>query len=186
VYLDAYDYGSDKPDLQKLGVRVPPQAMQPATTADSASAQSVAAYMKRAFGVALPEAEIRTNSYFGPDGRLTKHPAPRPTSNASAKVLSATARSEYARITVPALAIYTVIESPAQFFRRYSVFDAENQALAQRFFETQTGWMKMVRDRFRAEVKRGTVIEIPGANHYIFISHEAQVEAEMRAFLARL
>lgn len=186
VYLEAYDYGPDKPNLQKLGVRLPPQALQPMTTTDSASAHAVAAYMKRTFGFALPDGEIHTSYFFGPDGRLTRNPVPRPISNASSKVSSATERSAYAMLTAPALAIYTVIESPAQFFPNYGNFDAENRSLAQRFVETQVQWMTMVRERFRAEVKRGTVIEIPGAHHYIYTSHDAQVELAMRAFLARL
>ncbi len=40
------------------------------------------------------------------------------------------------------------------------------------------------RDEFRREVVRGTVIEIRGAHHWIFLSHADQVARAMREFLA--
>lgn len=39
---------------------------------------------------------------------------------------------------------------------------------------------------FRSGVARSTVVEIPGANHYLFRSHEAEVLQEIRKFLNRL
>ena len=41
------------------------------------------------------------------------------------------------------------------------------------------------RPRFRAEMRRGTVVEIAAAHHYIHYSHPDEVERAMRRFLTR-
>ena len=37
---------------------------------------------------------------------------------------------------------------------------------------------------FRAEVRGARVVTIPGARHFVFLSHVTRVAGEMRAFLA--
>jgi non-heme chloroperoxidase len=38
----------------------------------------------------------------------------------------------------------------------------------------------------RQNVPRARIVELPGANHYLFLSNEAEVLGEFRAFLASL
>jgi pimeloyl-ACP methyl ester carboxylesterase len=63
--------------------------------------------------------------------------------------------------------------------------DAATRAQAGRAAAALAAWRKIGRERFRAEVRRATVVEIPGGHHYVFISHPDRVERAIRDFLAR-
>ena len=45
---------------------------------------------------------------------------------------------------------------------------------------------KHMEDEFRAGVAKSRAIEIPGASHYIYRTHEAEVLREIRDFLRSL
>lgn len=64
----------------------------------------------------------------------------------------------YRRVRAPALAIYAVDDASDELY-------------------------SLLRDQFRDEVANGTVLEIHGAHHWIFISNRAQVLAACRNFL---
>lgn len=179
VYLDAYSYGTDRP----AGFPpYPPQAAPPPLrAADSASAAAVVAYWTRRWGYRPPEAEVRAVGRFAPSGRLEQFRAP----HASAQVMAGTRRSEYARIRAPALAVYARDETVEHLFPRAGAFDAENRRMAEAFLAAERAYEAAQIGRFRREVRRGVVIEIPGANHYVHYTHADEVERAMRAFLAR-
>ena len=181
VYLEAYDYGPAAAALLN-GLPVPPQSYPKVTPADSASARSVAAYVQRLRGVRLPISEIRATSRFDADGHLARTRQPAGV-DAGAATIAGTERADYARIAAPALAIYAVRASPRVRFPLYDTFDAENRAMAQRVIAVQDSFGLAVRTRFRREVRRGRVVEIANANHYVFLSNPTQVEQAMRAFL---
>ena len=163
---------------------LPAGLLGPMTAADSASPAAVAAWTSRTFleGAPIPEAEVRATAVFGPEGRLLRH---RPSEGE--KVMAGTQPSSFSRITAPALGIFaTYPDGPAQMFPlAYARFDSTSRAQAGRFHAGVAAWGEAGRDRFRTELPHGTVVELPGANHYLFQSHPDQVEREMRAFLAR-
>jgi non-heme chloroperoxidase len=181
VYLEAYDYGPAAATLLG-GLPVPPQSFPKVTTADSASPDRVAAYVQRLRGVRLPIGEIRATSRFDADGHLARTREAAGV-DAGAATIAGTERAEYARIAAPALAIYAVRASPQVRFPRYDTFDAENRAIAGRVMAVQDSFGLAVRTRFRREVRRGYVVEIGNANHYVFLSNPTEVEQAMRAFL---
>jgi pimeloyl-ACP methyl ester carboxylesterase len=45
-------------------------------------------------------------------------------------------------------------------------------------------WARGERDRARHRLAGAVVVELPGANHYVFASHAGQVAEAMRAFLS--
>jgi pimeloyl-ACP methyl ester carboxylesterase len=182
VYLDAYDYGRAR--LMAMMSSPPPAAVLPRmTAADSASPAAVRAFFRSTMGGLLPEAEVRAQAVFGPDGRLQ---GTGPGANAVPRILMGTESSDFRHIAAPTLGLFAVAAGPAALFGadRYARLDSTTRAQADRAFAGSTAWAKAGRDRFRAELAHGTVVELPGATHYVFLSHPDRVEREMRAFLA--
>ena len=177
VYLDAYSYGTDAPTEFPDD---PPQSAPPVmTVAESASVQGLVRYWKRRFGFEPIEGEVRAVARLGPDGRVLALTKP----TASGDVYKGTVRSAYARIRAPTLGIYARHYTVAQYFPAVATFDAENRRMAETFVAAQRKYEKRQIARFRAEVQHATVLEIPGANHYLHYSHPARVERTMRTFL---
>jgi non-heme chloroperoxidase len=86
---------------------------------------------------------------------------------------------KYTSIPVPALAIYACPHNwdrlPANESARKSSLIADDKARC-------TAWA----DAFRRGVPTANIVLIPNADHYIYLTNEAQVVAEMNAFLAGL
>jgi pimeloyl-ACP methyl ester carboxylesterase len=96
--------------------------------------------------------------------------------------------ADYSKITVPALAIYAdQARTAAEMFGDdYEHFDARNRAMALRYAEASAQVLRDIRERFRTQVRRGTVLVIRDATHFIYQSNADEVEHAMRAFLASL
>lgn len=86
---------------------------------------------------------------------------------------------KYTNIPVPALAIYACPHNwdrfPANQPERKAALIADDKARC-------TAWA----DAFRHGVPTARIVLIPNADHYVYLSNEAQVVAEMDAFLAKL
>jgi pimeloyl-ACP methyl ester carboxylesterase len=147
--------------------------------AESASVRGLVSYWKRRFGFEPVEAEVRAVARLSPEGRVLAFTKP----TASGHVYKGTVRSAYAQIRAPALAIYATHYTVAQYFPAVATFDAENRRMAETFVAAQRQYEERQIARFRGEVPRATVLEIPGANHYVHYSHPARVERAMRTFL---
>jgi non-heme chloroperoxidase len=181
VYLEAYDYGPAH--AQAFGaLHFPRQAFRPMTPADSASPAAVAAWGKR-IGLNLPESEIRATMSFTPSGHLVDMS---PSGAFDRKASTASERSAYSDIHVPALAIYAGPNDAQRMFGGFASFDSANKAQARTYVDGVNAWAAGVRNRFGSEVKQGRVVVIPGANHFIFISNADEVERLMRDFLGPL
>ncbi|HEY6509677.1 MAG TPA: hypothetical protein VIY56_16760, partial [Vicinamibacterales bacterium] len=87
---------------------------------------------------------------------------------------------------VPVLAIYQrelpFEEVAANFLIRN---DQERAALRQEHAATRALYARWQRD-LRAAIPTARIVELPGASIYMFLSHEADVLREIRAFAATL
>ena len=101
----------------------------------------------------------------------------------AAVVLSATEHPAYSRIRAPALGIYAVADSAMQLFAGYGAMSSADASRARRAGERILGWAARERDRFRREMPHARVVELRGANHYVFVSNEAEVESAIRGLL---
>jgi pimeloyl-ACP methyl ester carboxylesterase len=177
VYLDAaYDHS----DLRRmLGDYPPPPAMQPR---DSASPAAVQAYLARTFGMHIPEAQLRAIGRYDGRGHLLADVTP---ARIDSLVLAGCGHPWYGAVRARSLAIYAVVDSAPQLFPAWASLDARSRAAARRFTAAFQAWGATERGKVRREVRGARVIELPGANHYVFSSHPAVVAGTMRALLDR-
>ena len=164
-------------DLQQLDTALtaaPPLIVPPkATAADEENFVAFRAYQKRVQGVDIPEAELRelreptSNGHVGPP----KDKAP---------VIQALLEGmeKYTDVRVPVLAIFAGPHDLGPY--------AQDSPALQAFYASDADHMKGLADALKKGVPSARVVLLPHANHWIYISNEADVLREMRAFLASL
>jgi pimeloyl-ACP methyl ester carboxylesterase len=179
VYLDAaYDLSKF---LEFMAQNPWPQ-LEPPTAADHATPIAMLDWEEKAFGYRRPEVDLRATTVFGPKGYerdVTKDSGP-----VFPAIFAGFKAEPWARVQAPALAIFAFPAGPADMFpHRYASMDAANQAAARKMAEaTAQRSHKALRD-FKRSVVHGQALELPGANHYLFVTNEDQVLRAVRDFL---
>jgi pimeloyl-ACP methyl ester carboxylesterase len=173
VYLDAaYDHSD---------IDFGPGFWPPMAAGDSASPRAVQAYLQRTYGMHIPEAQLRAIGRYDAAGRLTADVTP---AVVDSLMIAGCGHPDYARVRAPALLIYAVVESARQLTADWDALDRPHQELARQFAGRLEAWARLERDRARRSLAGAEVLEIPGANHYVFASHPGQVARAIRAFLS--
>ena len=176
VYLDAaYDRIAADSMLNEIFPVLPdvPPRPQP-TTADTASAAAYVAFVHRTRGVDIPEADIRTRyRYDGWNEEIT-----------FAYQAMSSEHPQYRAVRAPALAIYAVTDTVTQL-EPWQREDRARIAGQQELIRGTEFVLGKLRSQFRDEVARGSVLEIHGAHHWIFVSHRDEVTSAVRQFLAQ-
>jgi non-heme chloroperoxidase len=184
VYLDAaYSYafdngkGSSSMEIQKLQGPEPP----PPSKADLVSFSALQKYYLRVNGFLFPEAELRTQRESTSDGGVGKQLNPPGTALFMPLI---TGTKKYTAIPVPALVIFANPHSQGVWIDENT--DPSVRTAAKTYFTA----LEALTERQEKSVESGAptahVITLPGANHYVFLSNEAEVLQDMHAFLARL
>ena len=171
VYLDAA-YDRTDPTMRPSGECF---NVEPPVESDLATPASFGAWFARSRGVRLPEGEVHM---------LFEHHGP-PEAGAREYMVSLP-RPDYSRLKAPALALYAVPLSAADYYPAWGRMDAAARAKAQACFERGAGQASAQASRadFRARAARGHVVEYARAKHFLFLSNRAEVLAETKAFLA--
>jgi pimeloyl-ACP methyl ester carboxylesterase len=176
VYLDAaYDH-SGLTDL--LGQSPLPPPMLPS---DSASPAAVQGYLRRVYGMRIPEAQLRAIGRYDEAGRLVANVTP---AAIDSLMLVGCGHPDYAAVRAPALVIDAVIDSAPQVFPDWAELDASDRGAARHFTAALQAWAAAERARVRRELHGAQLLALHGANHYVFSSHPAEVTQAMRAFLS--
>ena len=176
VYLDAaypYAFNNGKvPTFEEISKVGFPQTPPPGD-ADVASFEGLRQYYTRVLGFTYPEAELRQKRSVTPEGRLGP-----PRSFPGGRFLTA-GMKEYVQIRTPALFLVSS-QSPGRWSESSTDPKVREQiAGLSAFTERQA---KAVEDGLPS----ARVVRLPGANHYVYLSHEVDVLREMRSFLDRL
>ena len=100
-------------------------------------------------------------------------------------MLAGCGQPDYAAVRAPALVIYAMIDSVQQVFPGWATFDPAHRAAALRFTAALQSWAAAEQARARRELPAAEVLELHGANHYVFDSHSDEVVESMKAFFAR-
>lgn len=159
VYLDA----AEDPTLRLSDYGVPPfdRSQMPARVGTPAT-------------VPFPEAERREMAERPIDPAIRR-----------AIVEDNNVKPDYARIRVPVLAIYrtTTLDQARQDYPVKN--DQERAAFNQGFLGSRAMLARWERDLI-AGVPAASIVELPGASLYMFLSNEADIIREVRAFAASL
>lgn len=178
VYFDAaYDH-SDIGTL--LGGSAP---WPPMLAPDSASVSAVQAYLLRAFGQHIPEAQLRAIGRYDGAGHLAANVTP---SAIDSLMLAGCGHPDYMAVRAPALAIYAMVDSAPQIFPAWDTLGPADRAAALEFTARLQRWSAGERARVKRELRGVRVLELHDANHYIFDSHPAEVTQAMRTFFTAL
>lgn len=183
VYLDGAGdpttpaYDPPMPDPTTL-----PRPIKPAPAPDRSSFEAFS--RRRDLRVTFPEAEWRHQFAANPDGSVGRSllsPVIRKAITVDARV-----KPNYAGIRVPVLAIY---EAQRPFEEVAADFDIRNEqeraTLRQQYAATRATYTRWQQDLLAA-VPTARIVELPGANLFMFLSNEADVLREIRAFAATL
>ena len=167
-------------DLQQFDpseLAAPPIGSPPeATAADYESYDAYRAYLKRTFGFADPEAELREDRQPTSDGHVG--PLKVAPYQAMRNHAIRAGMQKYTEIKAPVLAIFADPEDIGPW--------AHNRPGVEKFYASEADQMKRVTDSFRKGVPSAHVVLLPHAAHYVFLSNEADVVREMRAFISTL
>lgn len=170
--LDLPKLANDIQEMQRNLDVLPPDRPKPAD-ADKASFQAWHSWEEKIFGNHTPESEWRQIFTITSDGGVG---ALRAKPSASAAIRRG--ENEYANIAPPVLAIFAVPHDVGPYFTaspRRPAFEAWD--------ESYSGAQAKA---FGAGVPTAHVVLLAHANHYVFMSNEADVLREMRAFIDRL
>jgi hypothetical protein len=126
----------------------------------------------RTRGFAIPESELRQLFDSTPEGHVGK-PRGNP---AIAQAVNAGVQ-KYTDIGVPVLAVFALPPDPGPF-----VDTAARAAIEARALET----IGVQVNAFEKGVPSARVVRLPHADHYVFLSNEADLLREMRSFMSSL
>jgi non-heme chloroperoxidase len=181
VYLEAaYPYAFDNGkgptmrEFQDLRVPQPP----PPTDDDLASFVALRHYFSRVLGFTYPEAELRQWRAVDADGRVGK-----PRDFPGYSTLLAGTKKHF-DVPVPALVLFALPRGLGRWID--SSTDPKVREQAEAYAAALTPLTARQARQIEDEVPTARVVKLPGAHHYIYLSHEAEVIREMRAFLGRL
>jgi non-heme chloroperoxidase len=187
VYLDGAsdptttpaDVGAAMPDPSTL-----PRPIKPRVAPDNTSFQALHASEVRDRGWAFPEGELRQQFSANADGSVGRSqlsPVIR-----RAITIDARIKPDYSGIRVPVLALYQREPPFEQVAAGYLINnEQERAALRQEHAAVRAMYDKWQRDLL-ASVPSARIVELQGASLYMFLSNEADVLREIRAFAARL
>jgi non-heme chloroperoxidase len=187
VYFDA----ADDPTLTNADYEIPfpdsaqlPRSARPVPAPNYSSFEAYRAAQRRDYGVAFPEAEWRQHFVANSNGSVGSSRM----SSASRRALTEPTRvkPDYSRIRVPVLAIYRQDRPFEDFAADYVIrTEQERIALRQQYDATAAMITRWQRD-LRTGVPSARIVNLVGANLYMFLSNEADVLREVRAFGATI
>ncbi|MBV9764535.1 MAG: alpha/beta hydrolase [Acidobacteriaceae bacterium] len=183
IYLDAgadpANFPASDPAYMALYQKLPAKTRnRPGPTAsDRSSFEAFHKWRAQNRDVSFPESELRNQYDSNPDGSVG---AFRTSAAIDHAVGAGALKRDYSGIRVPVLAFFALPGPPDQ------ALNPEDRAAADAFNAATMTYINTYEKSLRTEVPWAKLIELPGANHYVFLSNEAQVLGDMRAFIAAL
>jgi hypothetical protein len=122
--------------------------------------------------VTFPEAERRA-APFTPEVRR-------------AITVDARTKPNYTGIRVPVLAIYQAQIPFEEVAKQFDIRNEEERAALRQEYEATRAMYTRWQQDLLAAVPTARIVKLPGANLYMFLSNEADIIRELRAFAASL
>ena len=150
-----------------------------------ASAENIVAYSKKHDGFETPIEEILATNKFDKTGRLINDTSAL-ASLAFTEIIKFAAPVSYKETQCPSLAIYGKRVNELELFRDYPLFDSSRKRQASEAMPTWLTYYAGETKNYRENCAKGHIVEIPNGHHYVYLSHPAETEAEIRKFLKSL
>lgn len=180
VYLDAAYDRSDFVNLMRKAP-YPPQAQPVMSEEDSASSFTVSAYLSNMFGMKYPEAEVLATRTFTDEGKLKGSVTP---DDIGIKIIMSLQKPPYQDLQCPTLAVYAVFNHVNELFPNYQDFDHKNKLMAHQAMEVLKPYVLNQIQYFKDHMNGERVVQFDGADHFVFLTHEREVVAELLEFLS--
>jgi non-heme chloroperoxidase len=187
VYLDALlDHGAHDAEYAAIRKKLPAAMLegpQP-SDADRKSFQAYRDWQKATSKTVFPESELRNCYEANPDGSMGDYK----TADSIFDAMNAGVRKrDYSGIRVPVLAFVTFPASAANLMGgSYTPKNEQERAAMDESFKEVVGFIKQDEKNLQTEVPGARVIDMPGADHHVFLSNESGVVRELRKFLEDL
>ena len=173
------DYGVKPSDPAKLPAAV--RARPPKE--DMSSIQAYRESQKRIHGVSFPESELRQSFAVNTDGSLGKYLVPKEVQDAIFKGIE---KPDFARIKSPVLAFFADLEPFERIVNKFAARTTEEREALEQDYRFRVA----IHDRHVSDLLKGvpsaTIVNVPDANFYIFLSSEPQIIDGMTGFFKRL
>lgn len=135
---------------------------------------------ERSSGPGFPASEVRAMFRFGADGKFVG-------TNRAPETLrlmnEGTESAPLTSIRAPALALYAAPNSPEVMYPSWYEFDETARARAVQMYTVVSQEHALQRARFQREVANSRQVIIPGARHYLFLTHAGEVAHELLSFM---
>jgi hypothetical protein len=131
-----------------------------------------------ALGFTYPEGELRQQYSTTPEGRVGKE------RDFPGQAVMLEGMKKYADIPVPALVIFAIPHAQAKWVNDST--DPKVREAAKAFSAAEVVLTTRQAKVFEDGVPTAHVVRLRGADHYIYLSNEADVLREMRSFLSGL
>jgi len=177
VYVDA---AYDRSDIDTLARAQPPGPEPRISPADTLDFSSVRAVYARVQGVREPDSEIRATARFDSADRYLGDVTP---NQLKARLASGSRVARYDQVHCRALAIYAVPDSLADVVPYYAELDSAGRAQGDSLLRFVAAVVADSRAKF-ARFPQNTVVDVRGANHFVFLQRPAEVARAIRSFLS--
>jgi non-heme chloroperoxidase len=97
-----------------------------------------------------------------------------------------TKKRDYSRIRVPVLSLFAVFRAADDPLRNDMPQDPQQRAAVEAFEAATMVYIKRYESSLLTAVPSARIAELPGANHYIFLSNEADTLREITLFILKL
>jgi non-heme chloroperoxidase len=177
VYIDA---AYDRSRIDTLAKVQPPAPQPRISPADTVSFNSIRAVYARILGVREPDSEIRATVRFDSADRFLGEVT---ADSLKGRLASGNRVARYDQVHCRALAIYAVPDSLADVVPYYAELDSAGRAQGDSLLRFVAAVVADSRAKF-ARFPQNTVVDVHGANHFVFLQRPAEVARAMRSFLS--
>lgn len=186
IYLDALNDGTDDyTEYDALCAKLPERMQRPPSPspADLKSFSAYRDWRARSQGVQIPESELRAQFAQNPDGSVggAKTPGSVPDS-----IMAGDHSHDYSKIRAPVLALVGFPATPQDQIQENHVTDAGERIIVEAVYGSYVGMTRNRIKRIERAAGGARVVELWGANHFVFLSNEEEVLREMHNFIAGL
>lgn len=184
IYIDStadptYDWSAYQNSHDQLPASMRPQP----SAADRESFHAFQAWQLRNRGFAFPESELRNIIAENPDGAMGRSTASPFVHEAIGAGMAA---PDFSGLAVPVLAFFVLPSPVDEQLERYRPQTKRERDAIEQTHSMESDFARRAIRILRRGVPTARVIELQGAKHHAFLSNEADILREARAFLETL